>query len=812
MTTARGLLARLAAAGVAARADGPELVLDGPEEALTDGLIAEARRLKPGLLKLLAATATVTISGKTFCYLKRWSGERFDPPEGYISFDSETELISEDPAAPPPRIALASASAGPEQSCLIHPDDLGAFVLAHRRLRWCGHNVASFDFWAVARHLKQRKEEKALAAWWRIAEEGRLCDSMLLDVLVRLARDDSFPEMRNLACVAREYAGLEVDKADPYRLRYGEVIDKDWAEVEPGFFEYAVKDSIVTLPAYLALREEALRLQRPFPGGEVLPDAEERFGPLSEAVQVKKAIALARIRRRGVGLDLEEASAGEARLRARLDAATKALRSLCPGLYKSDKKGAPVLSARTGAPSRSVKALDAQLLKVREEIFAGEGVLVSVPLTKKAKLPSRSAKFWSEYAELHPFLSAWVEAEEAAKLLQFCSQLRQGRVHPRYSVMVRSGRTSASSPNIQQVPRSGGFRAMFVPSPGHFLLAVDYSCVELRTLAAVCLRRYGKSKLAEVIKAGLDPHAHTAAMMLNLPLEEFLRWKDDPDRKGRYADGRQAAKAINFGTPGGLGAASLARYAKANYGIALTADQAREMRQRLITEVYPELEVFLAEDAHAVLARNLGCTAEAVKAELGDTHLSSVYKVLAGNPLKADGKPYQEGFVRKVWVAVARLCADPGVSDLLLGAVGDAGPAGRLNERGGLGLANRVCQAGVATLTGRIRGRVRYSAARNSPFQGLAADGAALALLALVREGFRVAAFVHDEVLVELPDEGGYVPLETVRRIEQIMVREMEKVTPGVPAAVESALSWRWDKKAKLIVRGDEVYPWEPEG
>src|SRR5262249_28742398 len=41
-------------------------------------------------------------------------------------------------------------------------------------------------------------------------------------------------------------------------------------------------------------------------------------------------------------------------------------------------------------------------------------------------------------------------------------------------------------------------------------------------------------------------------------------------------------------------------------------------------------------------------------------------------------------------------------------------------------LAARVCHAGVATLTGRIRGRVRYSQARNTPFQGLAADGAAL--------------------------------------------------------------------------------------
>jgi DNA polymerase I-like protein with 3'-5' exonuclease and polymerase domains len=75
--------------------------------------------------------------------------------------------------------------------------------------------------------------------------------------------------------------------------------------------------------------------------------------------------------------------------------------------------------------------------------------------------------------------------------------------------MVRSGRTSCSGPNIQQIPRESVFRQAFVPSPGHFLLAVDYSFIELRTLAAHLLHRYGSSTLAEVIKEGMDPDAFT---------------------------------------------------------------------------------------------------------------------------------------------------------------------------------------------------------------------------------------------------------------------------------------------------------------
>ena len=126
-------------------------------------------------------------------------------------------------------------------------------------------------------------------------------------------------------------------------------------------------------------------------------------------------------------------------------------------------------------------------------------------------------------------------------------------------------------------------------------------------------------------------------------------------------------------------------------------------------------------------------------------------------------------------------------------------------------LAAKVCHAGVATLTGRIRGRVRYSQARNTPFQGLAADGAALALFELVREGFRVVGFVHDEVLVELPDEGGSVAEATVRHVEEVLCRAMAGVlVGGIPVGCESALSRRWNKKAKLIVKDGKVYPWEP--
>ena len=57
------------------------------------------------------------------------------------------------------------------------------------------------------------------------------------------------------------------------------------------------------------------------------------------------------------------------------------------------------------------------------------------------------------------------------------------------------------------MPRQGNVREMFIPRPGCVLLAIDYAALELRTLAAICLKKYGKSQLAEVINQGSDPHA-----------------------------------------------------------------------------------------------------------------------------------------------------------------------------------------------------------------------------------------------------------------------------------------------------------------
>jgi len=95
------------------------------------------------------------------------------------------------------------------------------------------------------------------------------------------------------------------------------------------------------------------------------------------------------------------------------------------------------------------------------------------------------------------------------------------------------------------------------------------------------------------------------------------------------------------------------------------------------------------------------------------------------------------------------------------------------------------------TLTGRIRGNVAYCAGKNTPFQGLAADGAKIAMYYLDHAGFDIVGFVHDEVVSEVPIEEAH---DMLKEQERIMIEAMEQVVPDVKISVESIVSKRYCK------------------
>jgi DNA polymerase-1 len=111
------------------------------------------------------------------------------------------------------------------------------------------------------------------------------------------------------------------------------------------------------------------------------------------------------------------------------------------------------------------------------------------------------------------------------------------------------------------MPRKG-FRELFCAKRGYVLIGLDYSQQELRVAALVTK----DPELLRIYRDSEDAHINTAAMVLNIPKEAVKK------------EHRQLAKALNFGLIYGQGAKGLADYAKRNYGVEMTEQEAAKHR------------------------------------------------------------------------------------------------------------------------------------------------------------------------------------------------------------------------------------------
>lgn len=122
------------------------------------------------------------------------------------------------------------------------------------------------------------------------------------------------------------------------------------------------------------------------------------------------------------------------------------------------------------------------------------------------------------------------------------------RVHTSYQQTGSvTGRLASSDPNLQNIPirteLGRRVREAFVAPPGHQLLAVDYSQVELRIAAHMS----DDQAMIQAFLNDQDIHATTAAAIYNVSLEAVSK------------EQRRHAKAINFGLIYGMSSFGLTR-------------------------------------------------------------------------------------------------------------------------------------------------------------------------------------------------------------------------------------------------------------
>lgn len=125
----------------------------------------------------------------------------------------------------------------------------------------------------------------------------------------------------------------------------------------------------------------------------------------------------------------------------------------------------------------------------------------------------------------------------------------------------------------------------------------------------------------------------------------------------------------------------------------------------------------------------------------------------------------------------------------------------------------------ITLSSGLIRGACNYTVACNTPFQSRAAYGAKEALWQIAREtyldrssdlyGSRNVNFIHDECLVEVPEEHAS---PAAARLKTVMEESMMVWTPDVPQSVVPALMRCWNKEAKPVLDDEgNLVPWDDE-
>ena len=244
--------------------------------------------------------------------------------------------------------------------------------------------------------------------------------------------------------------------------------------------------------------------------------------------------------------------------------------------------------------------LGEQLLKLEAEIYNSVGhqfninspQQISSVLFLELRLPSarktKSGFFSTEAPVLeglrgaHPIVDCLLQYRHLAKLkstyvdaLPSLINLKTGRVHTSFNqTQTATGRLSSSEPNLQNIAvrdeLGKEIRRSFIAPPGSYLLAADYSQIDLRALAHLSQDQ----SLLSAFHRDEDIHTATAAQVFGVEPSEVT-----PDM-------RRVAKTVNFGVI----------YGMSDYGLEQATELSREEAAQFIAayfEKYPGVKQYL---------------------------------------------------------------------------------------------------------------------------------------------------------------------------------------------------------------------------
>ena len=517
-----------------------------------------------------------------------------------IALDSETAEITEDD--PVPALTCVQWATDKKEGILDHVQGV-SFVRGVLQQDWeiVLHNGA-YD-WTVL--IKEKPEIFPLLV--QAFEDGRIRDTEIYGRMLDI-KEGGYKHYRKLKGrytldgMSKRFLSRELDKSD-VRLSYGPlrgVPIEQWTEQQRS---YALQDprACYDLCAFLDAKEGEppdtrrqvvhafwLRLM----SVQGVPTSEEHVRALLERTVKYSAILL-----RGGSWE------------AFLDALHPDDRPLLPerGEWAGLLREGLVSWNKKGEIKRSIKEAQRRI-----ERHLGD----SAPRTDpSSKFPNGQIQVSAEACELtkDPTMLGYARFTALMDVLnKDADYLRKPWVRPSYG-LAESGRGTCFDPNLQNVKVDGGIRESFQAKRPHNTLGLyldpaedwsfaiaDFSSLELCTVAQVCLKVVGYSKLAEMLLSGVDPLSVFAKELIHYQgTWQELKAAAKTSTACKEYLGRQSAKVTLYGLPGGMGVTprtdgsdpALIEFAWSNYRVELTREEAPKLKQ-LWLELFPEFREY----------------------------------------------------------------------------------------------------------------------------------------------------------------------------------------------------------------------------
>lgn len=210
-------------------------------------------------------------------------------------------------------------------------------------------------------------------------------------------------------------------------------------------------------------------------------------------------------------------------------------------------------------------------------VIIGYGVgLKAIEKTAKG-VPSVSSDVLANYFG-NPVVDDLLEYRRLTKLETFIKSWEEiqvnDRIYPSFNITARTGRTTCSNPNIQQIPQDKNVRNLIEARPGWVIKEQDYSQIELRVASMFS----GDANMQHAYQSGSDLHSKTTELLFG---DTSSLSPQEQKRK------RTEAKSMNFGFLYGMSAKTFVDYAK-GYGLNITEEESEGFRNNFF-KAYPTL-------------------------------------------------------------------------------------------------------------------------------------------------------------------------------------------------------------------------------